>query len=111
MAKKKPATEHFEDIIGAFGLPVPEREHRFHPEREWRFDYAWWETRHGKRIAVEIHGGRFHRGDMSKDYEKLNEAQRLGWTVYQFSPNMLASEVKRYAVGEFMESVLNGKTK
>jgi len=27
--------------IQAAGLPEPIRQHRFHPERRWRFDFAW----------------------------------------------------------------------
>lgn len=47
-------------------MPVPEREHRFHPTREWRFDFAWPSllTTYGeeRRIAVEVEGGTGSRG-------------------------------------------------
>ena len=33
-------------------IPPPQREYRFHPERKWRFDFAWPE----RRFAVEIEG-------------------------------------------------------
>lgn len=66
-------------------------EHRFHPTRRWRFDFAV----PGRKLAVEYNGhghtGRGHIGrhatitGMSGDCEKLNEAQRLGWTVLQFT--------------------------
>lgn len=97
----------FADIIGAFGLPTPSREHEFDPDRKWRFDFAWID----QKIAVEIHGGRYHRGNMDKDYEKQNAAVRQGWRVFVFSSSMLASEIKRYQVGEFMESVIIKNTK
>ena len=102
-ATKKPA-EHFEDILGCSDVPIPEREITFSEDRKWRFDYAWPD----KRIAVEIQGGRYHRGNMAKDYEKLNEAVRLGWRVIQFDSTMLASEVKRISVCEYLESILKG---
>mgnify|MGYP000595384776 FL=1 len=33
-------------------LPAPEREHRFHPVRRWRFDFAW----PGEKFSVEGEG-------------------------------------------------------
>jgi very-short-patch-repair endonuclease len=69
-------------------------EYRFHPLRKWRFDYAW----PGKEVAVELHGGTWIRGahsrgaGQSKDFEKLNEAQRYGWKVFQFSIDMLRND-------------------
>ena len=69
------------------GLPVPVPEHRFHPTRRWRFDWAWVE----KKLAVEVNGavyvtGRHTRGaGVEADMEKLAEAMCLGWTVLQVS--------------------------
>lgn len=68
-------------------LPTPILEHRFHPERKWRFDLAW----EAKLLAVEVDGavwtqGRHSRGGgMEKDNEKLNAAQMLGWKVFRYS--------------------------
>jgi hypothetical protein len=73
-------------IIDA-GLPLPAREFRFHPKRLWRFDLVW----KSLRLAVEVNGaiytgGRHSRGaGLEGDYEKINEAQILGWQVFQFS--------------------------
>ena len=67
-------------------LPMPEYEHRFHPVRKWRFDLAWPSI----KLAVEFQGGNFVAGGHNRgahqasDYDKLNEAQRLGWIVLQF---------------------------
>jgi len=64
-----------------------EDEHRFHPTRRWRFDFAW----PSKKIAVEIEGGtwtggRHTRGaGFQKDCEKYNAAAVLGWTVLRFT--------------------------
>lgn len=68
------------------GLPDPTPEYRFHKTRKWRFDYAWPQL----KVAVEINGGSFVQGRHNRgaalisEYDKLNEAQRLGWVVLQF---------------------------
>lgn len=66
-------------------------EYRFHPIRQWRFDFAVPSI----KLAVEYNGhgstGGGHIGrhasvtGMSGDCEKMNEAQRLGWRVVQFT--------------------------
>lgn len=67
------------------GLPKPEAEVMFHPERKWRLDYAW----PNKKVALEVHGathsgGRHTRGTgYAADREKMNEAQLLGWIVIE----------------------------
>lgn len=72
-------------------LPVPEREHRFHPVRKWRFDFAWPE----KLIAFECEGaiymnGRHTRGSgFEKDCEKYNAAMLLGWRVFKVTRRMV----------------------
>ena len=73
--------------IRAVRLPVPIREHRFHPPRRWRFDFAW----PGRMIAVECEGavwsgGRHTTGaGFSKDAEKYNQAAEDGWFVFRFT--------------------------
>ena len=70
-------------LIDDAGLPVPEREHRFHQTRRWRFDFAWPEY----KIACEVEGGiwsggRHVRGrGFQKDCTKYNEAALAGWIV------------------------------
>jgi len=65
----------------------PTREHRFHPVRRWRFDFAWPE----KKVAVEIEGGQWISGrhqrptGFAKDCEKYNAAARLGWKVLRYT--------------------------
>jgi len=86
------------------GLPRPVPEHRFYPERKWRFDYAWID----QKCAVEIEGGiwtggRHSRGSgFSKDMEKYNMAGKLGWRVFRFSPNQL----RKGDAQAFMKGVL-----
>lgn len=66
-------------------------EHRFHETRKWRFDFA----NANKEIAIEIDGGIWIRGRHSRgagqlaDMEKINEATRMGWRVYRFTPQQV----------------------
>lgn len=66
-------------------------EHRFHPGRKWRLDYAHLATKTG----IELHGsvwtqGRHTRGGgFIGDREKMNAAQRLGWVVFELTPEMV----------------------
>lgn len=58
-------------------------EYRFHPERKWRFDFAW--PLH--KVALEIEGGIWSGGRHTRgagyaaDCEKYNEAALAGWLV------------------------------
>jgi hypothetical protein len=67
-------------------------EHRFHPERLWRFDYALPDL----KIAVEVDGGQFvaygGRHSSDADREKHNHACALDWLVYHFSPQQLVTD-------------------
>lgn len=58
------------------------REHRFHPTRRWRFDFAW----PSQKLGVEIDGRGRHQtvAGVRADCEKMNEAIRLGWRVLRF---------------------------
>ena len=73
----------FELHLKARNVTAFEREYRFHPKRRWRLDFAW----PVHKLAVEIQGGIFTRGRhtrgaaLTREYEKLNAAQLLGWTV------------------------------
>ena len=63
-------------------------EHRFHPTRMWRFDYAI----PSHRIAIEIDGGVWQIGRHNRpkgyiaDLDKFNNAAALGWRVLKFTP-------------------------
>lgn len=95
-AAKKSAKSKLEDkFLAAFaaakpdGVPMPEREYRFHGTRKWRFDFAF--PQPAVKVAVEIHGGSFvngghnRPGQQAKDFEKLNTAIECGWRVVQFN--------------------------
>lgn len=70
-------------------LPQPEREYKFHPTRNWRFDFAW----PSLKIAVEVDGGQWlargGRHNTDADREKMNTAAELGWRVFRYSIDML----------------------
>lgn len=78
----------------ARGLPAPVREHRFHPDRKWRFDYAW----PAVKVALEVEGGIWTRGRHTRpkgflaDIEKYNAAAVMGWRVLRCTPETLVSE-------------------
>ena len=84
-------------------LPQPVREHRFHPTRLWRFDFAWPDS----MLALEIEGGIWTGGRHTTgagyraDMDKYNEAALLGWRVLRTTP-------KRVKEGEALELVRKG---
>lgn len=65
-------------------------EYKFHPDRKWRFDYAWVD----KKIALEIEGGIWKKGrhvrgkGYENDCEKYSEAAVLGWRIIRATPAM-----------------------
>ena len=96
--------------IRALRLPEPEREYRFHPEREWRFDFAWPD----RRIAAEVEGGgwvygRHHRPKgYEQDCEKYNAATLLGWRVLRFTPEMVRDGRAIRAIEDAIKEVNDG---
>lgn len=66
-----------------------EAEHRFHPVRRWRFDYAAPEL----RVALEVDGGVWQYGRHNRaagylrDMEKMNAAAAAGWLVLHTTPD------------------------
>lgn len=100
MAKKvKP--KNTEPTSDAFTLLVEKeltleavKEHKFHPTRRWRFDYAIPLF----KIAIEVEGGVWTRGrhiqpsGFLKDMEKYNNASMLGWRILRVTPTELLSK-------------------
>lgn len=90
----------FERLLRSVGLPAPVREHRFHPVRRWRFDYAWIEH----KVALEVEGGvwtggRHTRGaGFTNDLEKYSEAAIMGWCVLRVTPRDLLRQGKNLVV-------------
>ena len=94
-------------IVRPADWPDPEAEYRFHPTRKWRFDFAFPQV----KVAVEIQGGNFiggrhnRGGQQAKDFEKLNAAVRLGWSVLQFGTRQMDKplEVAQEVVDAILE--------
>ncbi len=88
--------------LHGLGRPIPE--FRFHPDRKWRFDWAW----PAQAIALEIDGGAYSQGRHTrgkgfiKDQEKRNEALLLGWKVFHCVP----ADVKDGRVFELLKRAL-----
>jgi hypothetical protein len=90
----------------ACGLPEPTPEYNFHPTRRWRFDFAWIP----QKVAVEIEGGIWMKGrgahsrpsNVLRDMEKQNEAGKLGWRIFRFTP----TEYNKGIVQAFLKDVL-----
>lgn len=85
--QSKPPAPTAEELV-AKALPAAQREYRFHPERKWRFDFAW----PPELLALEIEG-RGMGGQMGRhqtvsgvlaDCEKYNTALLMGWRVLRF---------------------------
>ena len=85
--------EFFPAACAALKIPRPVAEHKFHPTRKWRFDWAWVD----EMVALEINGGVFVQGKHSrgagqlKDMEKWSEAAAMGWRIVHCTPKQLAS--------------------
>lgn len=97
-SKKSQLEEYFLMLVKAHNLPLPVREHKFHPTRKWRFDFAWPD----EMVAVEIEGGIWVGGAHNRpkhfisDCEKYNNAVILGWRLLRFArDNMDIDMVKR----------------
>ena len=93
--KRQPTNRHkgskakaeIEMMLKLFGKPY-ETEFKFHPKRKWRFDFCIPEL----KIAIEYEGLMSEKSrhttitGYSKDMEKINAAQKLGWVVLQYTP-------------------------
>lgn len=92
-ARRRKLEDLFDHQLRAHGLPRPEREHRFHPRRGWRFDFAWPQF----MVAVEVDGGTWSQGrhtrgaGFERDADKLNAATSLGWCVFRYTAMRIRS--------------------
>ena len=67
-------------ILTQHKFPTFTQQHIFHPQRQWRFDFAF--VTH--KIAIEVQGygpGHTSLPGMSNDHEKHNEALLHGWLI------------------------------
>lgn len=72
-------------------MPAPVPEHRFHPHRRWRTDYAWPD----RKLALEVEGGIWTQGRHTRgagflaDLEKYNTLTAMGWRLLRVTPQQL----------------------
>jgi very-short-patch-repair endonuclease len=84
------------------------QEHKFHPIRKWRFDFANIET----KTAIEQEGGVFIQGRHTRgkgflnDMEKYNTAIELGWVVLRYTPDQLKKTVTLEQIREVLKQRL-----
>lgn len=98
---KQPAQQtHYAvaSLCRAHKLPEPVPEYHFHPQRRWRFDFAW-PTR---MVALEIEGGIWTEGRHTRgsgalaDLEKYSEAAIAGWRIIYCTPgDMTTTGIER----------------
>lgn len=88
------ADDLFVSLCPSLGLPAPEPEHVFHPDRGWRMDYAW----PAHMVYLEVEGGAFIKGGggrhnrpagFTEDMRKYNAASELGWRQLRALPQWL----------------------
>jgi len=76
-------------------IPIYIREFKFHPDRKWRFDFAW----PNYKIAVEVDGMAWQAGggkhNTDRDREKINNAMLLEWHVFRFSGKQIREAPER----------------
>ncbi len=88
----------FERMWGVLNGPILRKEFQFHNVRKWRFDFCHLPTSTG----IEIEGGIFSQQHgkkaghssgtgITKDIEKYNAAQFLGFSVIRLSSNMITT--------------------
>ena len=91
-------------LCHAWGLPLPVLEFKFHPQRRWRFDYAWPE----QMVCLEQEGGIWTGGRHTRgagylaDIAKYNAATLAGWSVFRCVP----SQVQSAAILDLLQQVL-----
>lgn len=92
--KKSVGEIEMECLLKSEGL-LFEQEYKFHPERKWRFDFAFPE----EKIAIEVEGGLFSQGRHTRgrgyigDMQKYNAAVCLGWRVLRYGTGQINGNV------------------
>jgi len=83
-------------------------EFKFHPVRKWPFDICYPTI----KMAIEIHGGngkngRHNRGvGFKNDREKMNEAQHLGFKVFEFLTDDVESGVAAHCCIRYYKKLI-----
>ena len=107
MAQRADLEQAFLTWLRMEKIPLPTRQHKFHPTRKWAFDFAWID----QLVAVEIEGitpqGGRHltiKGFLG-DCEKYEAALRLKWRVYRVPGPWVANGSRMIWRPEVMETV------
>lgn len=108
-AKREALEAHMARDIRAVKLVAGSvTQHRFHPTRQWRFDFAWPQ----RKVALEVDGG-VHTGGrhttgtgFTEDCEKVNAAVILGWRVLRVT----GAHVKSGKAVAWLEEVLKPRS-
>lgn len=106
--KESPKQAMYPDIENEFlfqikglGLPLPKKQYRFYPKRQWRFDFCYPD----RKLAIECEGGIWIGGKhirpagFEADCEKYNTATLLGWRLMRFT----SRQIRRGQAIEFIE--------
>lgn len=102
-SEKEKLARQFEYLWRMWDGPELTKEHRFHVQRRWRFDYY----HAASNTAIELHGGVWSEGRHTRgrgflgDLEKMNAAQMQGITVLQLG----TGQVDDAHVGEIADWV------
>ena len=90
------------------GINLPVMEHRFHPSRRWRFDFAYPD----KKLAIEYQGGVYMNksghsnvSGMERDCLKFSSAAALGWRVMPINAGMVRRGEAVQLVAEALKAV------
>lgn len=78
-----------------YPLFLPENNYRFHPERQWRFDFAW----PNHNFAVEVQGmgpGHTSLKGMTNDYDKQHAAMLLHWRIFYITTSHIQPLTARH---------------
>lgn len=81
------------------------QEHRFHPTRRWRMDFAWPDL----LIAAEVEGGVWTQGRHTRaqgfigDTHKYNHATLLGWSVLRFTEKCIKNGQAALLIKKLMD--------
>lgn len=104
-AKPQPPKSDFFTLLCRSDLKVEcVKEHKFHPTRRWRFDYAI----PAYKIAIEVEGGVWTGGRHTSpkgflnDMTKYNAATVMGWRVLRTIPDELYSNATLNMIRETM---------
>lgn len=86
------------------------KEHKFHPTRRWRFDYAI----PAHKIAIEVEGGVWTGGRHTSpkgflgDMEKYNTATIMGWRLLRTIPDELCTNATLGMIRQMMSQDSQG---